>query len=164
MRFSTWLEERVQLMADEGQAPALALVTLSKLPNPVVGHHTSMYAYGFHFRVDDESGPSHVSYDSGIACIATQTCRSSRADRHPVEAALKYVGILKDIIHVEYGHIRYVVLKCSWIKPHVEGSPTIRVDKHGFWSVRFSARQVPSIEPYVMPSHVRQVRKHYFVL
>ena len=145
-------------MADEGQAPILSLVTLSKLPRPIVKRHNSMYAYGYHFRIDDEGGRSNVSYDSGIACIATQTCTSSRADQNPVEAALQYVGILKDIIDVDYGHLQYTILKCSWIRPDMQGrNRTMRVDEHGFWSVRFNARQYPAVEPYIMPVHAKQV-------
>ena len=156
-RFSHWLRERVQAMADEGQAPHVSLVTLSKLPIPIVQRHNSMYAYGYHFRVDNEQGQSHISFDSGVACIATQTCRSSRADQHPIEADLQYVGVVKDIIEVDYGHIQYTVLKCSWIRPDTRGNRTIRQDEHGFWSVKFGARQFPPIEPYIMPVHAKQV-------
>ena len=96
----------MQSIADLGLPRNLSLTTLSKLPIPVVKHYTSMYAYGYHFRVDDEEGRSNVSFDSGVACIATQTCRSSTRDRHPVEAPLQYVGILKDILEVDYGHLQ----------------------------------------------------------
>lgn len=147
----------MQSLIDQGQTPDVSLVTLSQLPNPVVSHYNSMYAYGNHFRVDDEARRGHVSFDSGVACIAIQMCRSSRADRDPVEAALKYVGIVKDILQVEYGHIKYVTLKCSWIKPDVEGTPTIRTDEHGFWSVKFAACQTPPVEPYLMPCHAKQM-------
>ncbi|KAG0504774.1 hypothetical protein M758_2G127700 [Ceratodon purpureus] len=159
-RFPQWLEERVQEMANNGERPHVSLVTMSKLPSRHVSHFASMYAYGSHFRVDDEAGQSHISFDSGVACIATQTCRSSISDQNPVAADLKYVGIIKDIIQVEYGHIKYVTLKCSWIRPQLEGFRTIREDEHGFWSVKFGARQYPPVEPYVMPSHVKQV---YFI-
>ena len=152
-----WLEERLQYMADQGTPPSHDILTMSKLPKAVVERHTSMYAYGSHFCVDDENGRNSVSYDSGVACIATQTCRSSRADRHPVEASLQYVGILKDIFRVDYGHIQYNVLKCSWIRPDVQGNRTVREDDHGFWSVKFAARQVPAVEPYLMPVHAKQV-------
>ena len=101
---------------DSGDSPAWALVALSKVPNRVVKHFSSMYAYGYHFRVDDEIGRSHVSFDSGVACIARQTCRSCRTDSNPIEADLKYVEIIKDIIQVEYGHLKFICLKCSWIR------------------------------------------------
>ncbi|KAG0573462.1 hypothetical protein KC19_VG180400 [Ceratodon purpureus] len=159
-RFPHWLEERVQQMSNNGERPHVSLVFMSKLPSPHVSHFASMYAYGNHFRVDDKAGHSHISFDIGVACIATQTCRSSIADQNPLEVDLKYVGIIKDIIQVEYGHIKYITLKCSWIRPHLEGSRSIRVDEHGFWSVKIAARQYPPVEPYVMPSHVKQV---YFI-
>ena len=154
--FSTWLRERVQEMVTGGENPSLSLVTLSRGPSPVIKHHPSMWAYGFHFRTDAEDGARHVSFDSGVAAIITQECRSSRADRHPVEAALNYLGVINDILHVDYGMHQFVLLKCSWIRPDLEGAPTIRRDVHGFWSVKYGARQAPVVEPYVFPNHVQQ--------
>lgn len=142
-------------VAGEDVPPDLA--TLSRLPSPNVMHHNSMWAYGYHFRADDEVGRSNVSFDSGVAAIITQECRSSRADRNPVEADLQYVGIINDIVQVDYGHIKFQVFKCSWIRPHLEGIPTIKQDVDGFWSVKYNARQVPATEPYILPYHARQV-------
>ena len=116
-----------------------------------------MWAYGYHFRAEDNKGGSHVSFDAGVAAIINQTCRSSRADRNPVEAELLYVGVVNDILRVDYGQLTHNVLKCSWIKPHLEGVPTIRRDEDGFWSVKYRSRQAPGLEPYLMPAHARQV-------
>jgi len=133
----------------------ISLVTLATLSSPLIKHYTSMYAYGQHFRVDDEAGRSHVSFDSGVACLAIQTCKSSRANRNPVEATLRYVGIVKDILEVEYGHLKYNVLRCSSIRPNLQGLPCIKVDEDGFWSVKFHTRQSLAMEPYVLPSHAK---------
>lgn len=155
--FSAWLQNRVSDMDRDGLNPDLSLVTMSRLPSPTVKHYTSMYAYGYHLRSDDEQGRSHVTFDSGVAAIITQTCRSSRFDLHPVEASLEYVGIIKDIVQADYGIHKFTALKCSWIKPNREGHPTMREDEHGFWSVKYAARQTPAVEPYVFPNHVHQV-------
>ena len=144
-------------MDRDGLNPDLSLVTMSRLPTRTVNHYNSMSAYGYHFRTDDEQGKSHVSFDSGVAAIITQTCVSSRADRNPVEAALNYVGIIKDIVVVDYGIHKFTALKCSWIKPNLHGHPTIRQDEHGFWCVKYAARQTPPVEPYVFPNQVQQV-------
>ena len=144
-------------MLATGESVDIEVVTMSQMPNPIISHYLSMYAYGNHFRVDDENGRSHVSFNSGVACIVNQTCRSSRADRNLIEAALKYIGIVKDIFFVEYGHINYNVIMCSWVRPNLGGAQTIRHDHHGFWSVGYDARQVPPVEPYLMPSHAKQV-------
>ena len=113
-------------MGRDGLNPDLSLVTMSRLPSRTNHHHTSMSAYGYHFRTDDEHGKSHVSFDSGVAAIITQTCLSSRADRNPVEASLQYVGIIKDIVLVDYGIHKFTALKFSWIKPNLHGNPTMR--------------------------------------
>ena len=155
--FSDWLEDRVRYLSSTGQSPSEDLKTMSRRPSPIVHHHQSMWAYGYHFRAEDNSGGTNVSYDSGVAAIISQTCRSSRADRHPVEAELLYVGVVQDILKVDYGHITHNVLRCSWIKPHLEGVRTIREDIDGFWSVKFNARQPANAEPYLMPAHARQV-------
>lgn len=155
--FSEWLEARVREMSSAGENPSEDLVTMSRLPSPIVKHYMSMWAYGYHFRAEDDRGRSHVSFDAGVAAIINQTCRSSRADRHPVETELLYVGVVNDILRVDYGHLTLNVLKCSWIKPHLEGVPTIRRDEDGFWSVKYKSRQPPALEPYLMPAHARQV-------
>ena len=61
---------------------------LSRKPSATITHYTAIYAYGNHFRVDDERGTSHVSFDSGVAAIITQECRSSQADQSPIHASL----------------------------------------------------------------------------
>ena len=124
--FTSWLRDRVQQMVIDRERPSISLVTMSRPPFPTVKHYSSMWAHGYHFRVDDEDGRDHISFDAGVAAIFTQECRSSRADRHSVEAALNYVGIIKDIVVVDYGIHQYKVLKCSWIPPNLEGAPTIR--------------------------------------
>ena len=147
-------------MAIAGEEVTEDLATMSRLPSPYVRHHNSMRAYGYHFRADDERGRAHVSFDAGVAAIITQTCRSSRADMNPVEAELQYIGVINDIVMVDYGHLKFNVFKCSWIKPQLEGIRTIKQDKDGFWSVKYNTRQVPATEPYIMPSHARQVEVH----
>ena len=116
-----------------------------------------MWSYGYHFCTEGDGGSNYVSFDSGVAAIITQECRSSKADQNPVEADLLYVGIISDILRVDYGHVKLNVLKCSWIKPHLEGERTIKQDVDGFWMVKYAPRQPAGVEPYIMPSNPRQV-------
>ena len=39
----------------------------------------------------------------------------------------------------------------------MDGNATIREDEHGFWSVKFNARQPASLEPYISPCDISQV-------
>ena len=157
MAFSDWLEEIVRGMGMRGEVVSADLGTLSRLPSPWVKHHNSMWAYGYHFRTEAEDGRNNVSFDAGVAAIISQTCQSSRADMNPVEADLQYVGILNDLLTVDYGHLKFNVLKCSWIKSDLQGNPCIRRDIDGFWLVKHAARLNPAVEPYLMPIHARQV-------
>ena len=158
LSFADWIEDRVRLMGFNGENPSADLVTMSRLPSPLVKHHNLMWSFGYHFRTDEEDGRQHVSFDSGVAAIITQTYRLSRLDLNLIEVDLQYVGIIKDIMQVNYGHLKFNVLKCSWIKPDLEGEPTIREDKDGFWLVKHGARQSLDVEPYLMAAHARQVR------
>ena len=98
-----------------------------------------------------------VSFDSGVVAIITQECRSSWTDQSPVHASLQYVGVIKDIFRVDYGHIFFNIFRCPWMKPNMDGNATIREDEHGFWSVKFNTRQPADLEPYIFPCDVSQV-------
>jgi hypothetical protein len=39
------------------------------------------------------------------------------------------------------------------------GRPTMKVDKYGFWKMKEYAFQEVDREPYLLPSHVSQVRR-----
>ena len=153
--YSEWLKDHVRRI-DDGSEDLRDIVHLSQKPSAIVTHYTTMYAYGNHFRVDDERGTSHVSFDSGVAAIITQECRSSWIDQSPLHASLQYVGVIKDIFRVDYGHIFFNVFRCSWIKPNMGGNASIREDKHGLL-VKFNARQPTGLEPYIFPCEISQV-------
>jgi hypothetical protein len=116
-----------------------------------------MWAYGYHIRVEPKGRNSHVTYDCGVACVFTQECRSSRADRNPVEVHLQYVEIVKNIYEVTYRTMRRVVLKCDWIRSNYRGHPTMKRDDYGFWMVKHNARVGRNLNLYVFPLSVKQV-------
>ena len=158
-----WLAAEVSTMRSNAD-PRLTLniVLLSSPPPPLVQEYHSLWAYGNHLRVwADETGPHpHASFDSAVSDIISQECRASSSDRNTIRADLKYVGIVKKIVLVRYGHMRYIVLKCSWIKPNVAGRrQTMRRDEHGFWLVDYNKRQSEESEPFIFPSTVKQVHR-----
>lgn len=106
-----------------------------------------MLAYGSHFRCEQESGPSHVKYDSAVASL-------SYANLNTVID----VGVLKSILLVTYGGANLCLMRCSQITPMEEGRRTIVKDGSGFWSVKFNAQEENRrSNPYVFPSAVLQV-------
>ena len=116
-----------------------------------------MWAFSYHLRVDDEAGRQYVNFDAMVAAIISQTCTSLRADHHPIEANLQFMRIVKDIIRIDYGHLKFNVLKFLRIKLDLAGESTIVQDEDGFWLVKHRARQSLEVEPYRISSHAREV-------
>ena len=97
--FSAWLDRRVDSMRADNICVSAELRNLAHLPKPIVEEHGGMSAYGNHFRCEDPIvGNPFQTYDSRVACIASTLCQTSNVDRRPIEANLKYVGILRKII------------------------------------------------------------------
>jgi hypothetical protein len=146
-------------MGGAASSVTLDLLIFSQPPAVDVMEYPSMWVYGNHFCCEHPlHGAMHVSYDSGVTCIMNQCCQSSQQDRHPVDASLKYVGVLRSIIRIEYVSTKVNVMKCVWVRPDVVGNCKIKKDEHGFWLVKLGALQEEEEEPYVFPHQVSQVR------
>lgn len=123
------------------------LLWMSCPPEENVISYNAMWAYGAHFRCDDERGPAHVTYDSGVASITAGDSST------PID-----VGVLKSILIVTYGGVTVSIMKCSLVAPVGEGRRTIMKDRSGFWTVQFNKRlDERRHNPYVFPSSVSQV-------
>jgi hypothetical protein len=157
--FSKWLEAKVDAMGAAAGSESPEVLILAQPPARHVTEYPSMWAYGNHFRCEHALlGSTHISYDSGVACIVNQSCQSSSHDRNPVDANLKYVGVLRKILVVEYASRKVNVMKCAWVRPDLVGNRKIMKDEHGFWLVKLAALREEEVEPYVFPQHVSQVR------
>jgi hypothetical protein len=109
-----------------------------------------MWAYGAHYRSDSEDSVFHVTYDSGIVNMESETVPNSING-----------GVLKDILMVSFGALTTVVMKVSWIKHSVSGRQTIKQDPGGFWTVSFGTMEDSNrVSPYIYPASCTQV---YFV-
>ena len=106
-----------------------------------------MWAQGCRYACDDESTINTVAFDSGIAAIPpSATC--TEID----------VGILKNILLISYLGFNCVLMEGSWIKSSSQGRRVIKKDSYGFWTVKYSCREVRDKDnPYVYPSNVSQV-------
>jgi hypothetical protein len=65
--------------------------------------------------MDMKLGPTHLTYDSRVACIFKQASHSSTMDENMVMANLNYIGVLKEILVVDYSGLLLVLFRCSWI-------------------------------------------------
>ncbi len=71
---------------------------------------------------------------------------------------LNYIGVLKEILVVDYAGLPMVLFTCSWIPTNTQGNATIRQNEHGFRVVTFAQRLPPMAKPYVFPTFVIQIR------
>ena len=147
-------------MRQSGMEVSPELRHLAQLPKSTVTEHKRMWAYGNHYSAQDPLvGNTYLTYDSGVACIASAVCVASTSDTRPIEADLKYVGVLRKILQVDYVYRKINVMVCDWIKPNVAGNATMKQDSHGFWVIKKGAFQGPRAEPYILPAHASQVRR-----
>jgi hypothetical protein len=71
---------------------------------------------------------------------------------------LQYVGILKDIILLDYGLISQpiILFKCDWVRNGLDrwGNATYKRNDDGFLLVNFRQLKARVDEPYVFPAQV----------
>jgi hypothetical protein len=85
-----------------------------------------MKAYGNHFQVNDCNMKGMVSFDCGVASMFGQR-QAHIGDEH---ASIQYVGVLKDILRLDYGPIStpIILIRCAWVRNEsdVRGNPTYK--------------------------------------
>lgn len=113
----------------------------------MVACYTKMWSYGAHLRCDTGDSSSHVTYDSGIGVMESET----------VEGSID-VGVLSKIYLVAFGSLSVIVLKVSWIEHLNQGRRTIRKDPAGLWTCFFNAREDGTRKnPFILPANSSQV-------
>ena len=114
-----------------------------------------MRAFGNHFRVEDSQSVLLQTYDSGIASIFEMPTVDSETN-----VALNYVGVLQDILKLDYGPSRtpIILFRCEWLKREDNrGNPTYVRDDAGFMVVNFRHKLPKMSEPFIFPSQATQV-------
>ena len=158
--FPRWMLARCSLLPDGAVSDVEELRDLSRGPSTRVCSFRSMISHGSHFRVEEEGGASHVTYDCGVAEL--QACSGiggSLGETNGVE--LRRVGTLKDILVFNYGSMHIVLMAVSWLTEHTELQPRLRRDAHGFWLANMAALPRSSHDPYILPSMASQVGKFF---
>jgi hypothetical protein len=109
-------------------------VMMCSRPSRLATRYMRMKAYGNHFRVEDPQSMTLKTYDSGVASVFYMPSVGSE------EVTLNYVGVLNDILKLDYGPLRILVilLRCEWMKQFDNRSnPTYVRDEAGFMVVNF---------------------------
>jgi hypothetical protein len=154
--FDVWVRKAVH---DHPQDPNnnddMDRILLCSRPSQKTTRYTRMRAFGNHFRVEDSHSAVSQTYDSGVASIFEMPIASSNAD-----VSLNYVGVLQDILKLDYGPLRtpIILLRCEWLKREDNrGNPTYVRDDAGFMVVNFRHKLPKMSEPFIFPSQATQV-------
>lgn len=158
MPFQTWLHERCHILLNAGGSTQASVRALSSPPSRKACSFRSMSSFGSHFRVEvEEGGVQHVTFESGVAELCACTSLLDTTDNSVVVELLR-VGILKDILVLNYGNLDIVLMVVSWVPADTELQPTLHQDAHGFWLANMAARPRDTTEPYPLPALASQVR------
>ena len=153
--FENWIRTVVHNHpADPNNADDMDRVLICSRPSQLATRYTRMKAFGNHFRVEDPQSMMLQTYDSGIASVFHMPSMGSQ------EVSLNYVGILQDILKLNYGplHTPIILLRCEWMKrDDNRGNPTYVRDDVGFMVVNFRHKLPKMSEPFIFPSQATQV-------
>jgi hypothetical protein len=116
--------------------------------------YTKMKAFGKKFRIDDAASAELLTYDIAFV-FEVPTANWT-------EVFVNYVGVLKDILKLDYGplHTLVIILRCEWMKRQDnQGNPTYTKDDAGFLIVNFHHKLPRVEEPFIFSS---QAIKSFF--
>lgn len=108
--FEEWVTmHSISAEIDVSNAEDVDRMLLCRRPSQRALRYARLKAFGNHNRVDDESTAAMLTYDSGIASVF----QVPAADANDV--AVHYVGVLKDILKLDYGPLNnpVVLFRCD---------------------------------------------------
>jgi len=108
--------------------------------------------------VDDQTNVGCVTSDNEVASFFSHI---NVDDNHHPSRQLQYVGVLKEILQLDYRTIStpIVLFQCDWVRNASDshGNPTYKRNNVGFFMANFRHMLPEDIEPFVFPSQVQQV-------
>lgn len=148
-----WLRRKVHSveldMCDPNEYDTLLL---SNPPSLVCKCYARMKAYGNHWRVHDKTSGFMTTFDSGVACF--------ESNDYSTGAGKDYVGLLKDILVLDYGDLKtpIIILSYKW-KKHTDShnNSTYVRDDDGIIVVNFKHNVPKAVDPYAFSSQCTQV-------
>ncbi|XP_071739827.1 uncharacterized protein [Rutidosis leptorrhynchoides] len=151
--FEEWLSDYVdEDMTIRDNRITSDIETLANGPSEVVKKYKGYIINGFRFHIKDVE-KNRTTQNSGVILQALTSSFSSARDNNPIVGDVTYYGVLKDIIELQYGDEKKVVLfHCDWIS---NGS-RIKVDENGFTTLDFRGLKQTK-EPYILASQAQQV-------
>ncbi len=133
------------------------VVSFSIPPSTKACSYKRIKACGNHFCVDDQTSVGCVTYDSRVASFFSH---NNVDDNHHPSRQLQYVGVLKDILQLDYKTMStpIVLFQCDWVRNASDnrGNSTYKRDDTKFLMANFKHMLSEDIEPFVFPSQVQQ--------
>jgi hypothetical protein len=153
--FEEWIHGAMRTYAADAPTEVdVDSLLLCTKPSQKAMRYTKMKAFGNHFRVLDDTTNRMKTYDSGITSVFDVPTEDAR------NVSVNYVGVLKDILKLDYGPMRtpVILLRCEWIKKSDNrGNPTYIWDEIGFLVVNFRHKLPSMCDPFIFPSQATQV-------
>ncbi len=157
---ATWVQAAVlNHIANGGKIEDMDVMQLSMNPHMNTSRYVKVRAYNNHYRVTtDNEATTMATYDSRVASIFQHPQATNEGT---TLGSIQYVGVLKDIILLNYGPVSQpvVLFKCDWVTLGFDkwGNPTYRQDEDGFLLANFHNLKAEVTKPFVFPSQVQQV-------
>ncbi len=154
---SNWIQNAIRThIANGSTIEDKDVMHLSMKPKPIALRYTKMKAYGNHYRVNEGGAKTTMAtYDSRVTSIFQQPQTTHEGT---TLGSIQYVGVLKDIILLDYGPISQpmVLFKCDGNTHGSDkwGNPTYKWDEDGFLLANFRHLKANIDEPYVFPTQV----------
>lgn len=157
MPFPMWLRTRVKMVPNTAGHIGEELRAMSCPPSRRACSFRSMTSFGSHYKVElEEAGVQHVTFDSRVVELENAAVRGDTSN-NGVMVELVRVGILKDILVLNYAHLNIVLMVVSWVAKDTEQQPRLRRDAYGFWLANMAARPRDMAESYLLPALASQV-------
>jgi hypothetical protein len=104
----------------------------AELPSLEAMAYRAMKAHGMHLRIRSAKEEKSMC-DSAIAVTFLQPQRGTEDDENPTLVPVEYIGLVEEILKLNYiGHC-VIILLCSWVKAKTEGPHvTEKRDDYGF--------------------------------
>lgn len=164
--FTEWFERTMTSHHFESSDENRFLLTSYSIPPSLkVVTYKACRAYGNHWRavplqqslVDCDSS-QFQTFDSGMAATFSMQ-RTNRAGE-TIDDSVQYVGVLTEVLELNYGGMKVVLFKGRWIEPSwvPKSSASMRYHESGLWQVNFQKELGASKRmDYVFPRQVEQV-------
>ena len=153
-KFPQWLRIVVQAGDEVFEEDVL---DLSILPSTRTKSFKSMKAFGIHFQVSSAES-NLVTADSGVTVTCETMQQNQAADANAILGEVTYYGKIEEILELNYGRLKPILLYCNWVPPISRG-PTayMKMDKYGFTLVKLTRQMRRSANSFVFPLQASQV-------